>query len=108
MLGGNDLAFQTQVFPACPVEITARYRWDGNWLKAVDKQYELAARQELLEFCGPNLDHAFRVWGLDPVLQLMEPDLAARQRTLQAPIPRGTKGQMALAAGHLSCTRRGF
>ncbi len=99
-LGYNDLVFQTRVFPACPVEVTETFRWDGEWLETVDTQYNLTARQDLLDFCGPNLDHAISVWGLDAVLQLMEPDLAAQAADPVSPYPAaGLKDKWRLRLG---------
>jgi hypothetical protein len=74
--GGNDLQFHTTVFPACPVNVLITYRWGGALMEREGAKYDMQVTEELIEFCDPNLDHVFLVWGLAPVLDLMEPELA--------------------------------
>jgi hypothetical protein len=68
------LAYNTAAFPACPVEISRMYRWDGRYLTLENASYTLRppGDPDLLRFCSLVAEHAGLVWGPEAAFQVME------------------------------------
>lgn len=68
------LVYTTAAFPACPVDITRVYRWDGRYLTLENASYVLLPPQDpdLLRFCSLVAEHAGLVWGPEAAFQVME------------------------------------
>jgi hypothetical protein len=94
--GMRNLAFQSVVFPACPVQITRQYRWNGQSFEFSQQQFELqrlpfqtGASNYALGYCQYILDIAQAYWGPQAVISIMEallpdwpPELDAQGRAM--------------------------
>ncbi len=70
--GGNDLVFQTVVYPACPVKIRRVYHWNELYFKLVTQEFGFDTLPEDLSFCETMIDHAAYFWGPEVAVNLME------------------------------------
>jgi hypothetical protein len=77
--GQGNLAFQSTVFPPCPLKITRQYRWNGLYFELTHEQYELLQVQYQsgetipgLGYCRLLVDIAAANWGPSAVVSLME------------------------------------
>ncbi|MEJ2598795.1 MAG: hypothetical protein P8Z00_10710, partial [Anaerolineales bacterium] len=73
--GKNLLAFQSNVFDACPINIQRLYRWDGTFFSVVNTSYQAEPNPTTLNFCPTMVDHAAQVWGPEPALKLVQATL---------------------------------
>jgi len=69
---GNDLYFDTKIYPACPVEIHQDYRWGGLFFELIDTQYIFEPTPQTLAYCESLAEHIANTWGYVPAVQLME------------------------------------
>jgi len=69
----NDLAFQGQVFPTCPLKISLLYRWNGTFFELLTERYEVAEKPENLASCEILAEHAAKFWGPKAAISVMEP-----------------------------------
>lgn len=74
--GGNDLQLTVLLQPACPVEATRFYRWDGRRFQGEPFQYQIKPAPGLEGYCEAMIDHAALVWGPEVALRLAKPLLA--------------------------------
>lgn len=70
--GRMDLQMQATLFPACPLEIIQRYRWDGEKFNLATSDYLLQPNPGTLSFCRHVIDHSTAVWGPGPTIRLIE------------------------------------
>ncbi len=62
----------SSVYPPCPVNITHRYQWNGEWLEETQSSYLVNPAPELQNYCEQIVDHAIQVWGLEAGISIME------------------------------------
>jgi len=70
--GGKDLVFQTSIFPACPLNLSRKYRWNGMYYKLVEEDYEFSQLPADLSACEAVIDHAAHYFGAQATIDLME------------------------------------
>jgi hypothetical protein len=68
----NELQFSARVMPACPVDITRNYIWNGEAFELESTQFQLAPEPSIVEYCEITVEHAARLWGVDVSAELME------------------------------------
>ncbi len=73
----NDLAFQSQVFPTCPLKITLLYRWNGSFFEFLSERYDLVNKPENLASCEALAEHSAKFWGPKAAVSVMEPLLSS-------------------------------
>lgn len=71
--GGNDLALETSVLPACPVTIRRFYHWDGSGFAFTRADYAVAPGPGALSFCRFSVDQAANAWGPAAAIQIIKP-----------------------------------
>lgn len=69
---GKLLHFEDVVFPACPVQISRTYRWNGQHFELTRANYLVRPEPRTLSYCRFAVDHAAQVWGPEAAIQLME------------------------------------
>ncbi len=89
-----------RVYPACPVDITRQYRWDGKIFMPEAPVFRIATRADVLPYCQTILDHATQTWEadiqramLEQLLPVWPPKLDARGR----PFPADALDQLRLS-----------
>jgi hypothetical protein len=70
--GGNDLVFQTVIFPACPVKIQRIYHWNGQYFNAATEEYAFDTQPQDISPCETMIDHAVYFWGAEVAANLMD------------------------------------
>lgn len=70
--GANELVFQAPLFPACPLELERRFRWDGELLQPSAASYRLTPYEQTLNYCRFVVDHAASLWGPQVAAGFME------------------------------------
>ena len=70
--GQNELVFKAELFPACPVEIERRYRWNGYVFEPVGATYQLRPYPSTLHYCQFIVEHATNLWGPEATIPIME------------------------------------
>ena len=70
--GGNDLVFDVNVFPACPVNIQRAYHWNGEIFTAGRTEYSAEPAPATLSLCRLVIEHAANIWGPEAAARLME------------------------------------
>lgn len=101
--GMNHLAFQTTVFPACPVRITLAFRWNGMYFEPIDQEFELQRDSYLtgapfssLAYCRLAADIAANHWGPAAVVSVMEavlPDWPPQKDEQGRPLPADARDE---------------
>ncbi|MFM8320687.1 MAG: tetratricopeptide repeat protein [Chloroflexota bacterium] len=72
--GQNELVFDTRVYPPCPVQVQAAYRWNGVMFAPTGQSFSLAAPGSAsFTDCQAVLEHAQAVWGPQAAIDLVEP-----------------------------------
>jgi hypothetical protein len=66
------LQFSARVMPACPVDITRNYLWNGEAFELESTHYQLEPEPSIVEYCEITVEHAARLWGVDVSAELME------------------------------------
>lgn len=100
--GLNDLVFQTDVFPACPVTVRLAYRWNGDYFEQVEKSFAISPNLETLAFCRLAVDHSEAVWGPQATISLMEallPDWPPELDENGNPAPRDARDEFRFRLG---------
>jgi hypothetical protein len=69
--GGNDLVFQTVIFPACPVKLRRVYHWNELYFKLVKQEFGFDTLPKDLSSCETMIDHAVYFWGPAVAADLM-------------------------------------
>lgn len=75
--GQAQLAFETRVFPACPVIVRRTYGWNGEFFQFERSRFEVRPPATSVAHCRQTVDHAAQVWGPRAAIQIMEPLLPA-------------------------------
>jgi len=70
--GGNDLVFQSVVYPACPVKLRRVYHWNQLYFKLVSQEFAFETLPQDLSLCETMIDHAAYFWGPTVAADLME------------------------------------
>lgn len=70
--GGNDLVFQSVIFPACPVKLRRVYHWNELYFKLAKVEYGFDALPKDLSPCETMIDHAAYFWGPAVAADLMD------------------------------------
>jgi hypothetical protein len=73
--GKNLLAFQSNIFAACPINIQRLYQWDGTFFSMVNTTYQPQPDPATLNYCPIMVDHAAQFWGPEPALKLVQATL---------------------------------
>ena len=73
--GGFDLTAKDTLFPACPLELSRTYHWDGEWFQPLATTFDAQPNPVTLSFCRFLVDHAASVWGPEATIQIMQPIL---------------------------------
>jgi hypothetical protein len=73
--GGFDLTAKDTLFPACPLELSRIYRWDGEWFQPLATTFQVQPNPDTLSFCRFLVDHAASIWGPEAAIQIMQPIL---------------------------------
>jgi hypothetical protein len=68
----NLLRFSTRILPACPVDITRDYLWNGEAFELVDTSFQLAPEPSIVEYCEITVEHAAMLWGHNISAEFME------------------------------------
>lgn len=68
----SDLVFRSAFFPACPVQLERRYRWNGQYFAFVEQSLALQQEGPPTGFCDLAAEHAARFWGAPAASQLMQ------------------------------------
>ena len=66
------LQFSTRILPACPVDITRSYAWNGEAFDLVDTHFQLEPDPAIVEYCEITVEHAARLWGHEVSAEFME------------------------------------
>jgi hypothetical protein len=66
------LQFNARVMPACPVDITRSYVWNGEAFELESTHFQLEPEPSIVEYCEITVEHAARLWGVDVSAELME------------------------------------
>lgn len=69
---GDLLQFKDVIFPACPVQVSRTYRWNGKQFELTQSNYQVDPEPGTLSYCRFVADHAAQVWGPEAAIQLME------------------------------------
>lgn len=69
----NDLAFQSQLFPTCPLNLSLLFRWNGAYFELINDRYIIAEKPANLASCQLLAEHAARFWGAKAAVNVMEP-----------------------------------
>jgi hypothetical protein len=69
---GNELVFNTTVFPNCPVTIHIKYTWNGSTLARELATYSIQPPKTDLSTCDLVVKHAAQNWGADATIQILE------------------------------------
>lgn len=70
--GDNLLQFNARILPACPVDITRIYSWNGEAFELVSTRFQLAPEPSIVEYCEITVEHAARLWGHEYSAEFME------------------------------------
>ena len=71
--GGFDLQLRARVFPACPVDISRQYHWNGSQIELSDVEYFVRPDPALLAWCAVIVEHATNVWTAADTIAITEP-----------------------------------
>jgi hypothetical protein len=86
----QELLFTATVYPPCPVTISHRYQWNGQWIDRIEEVYNVQATSGLLRYCELVVDQAANVWGYEAAISIMEtllpdwPPASTTERTYAA------------------------
>lgn len=70
--GKSSLKFDTVLFPICPVSFSRVYTWNGEWFEPGAPELDIKPLPGMPTFCDPVTEHAFRNWGAETAIPLME------------------------------------
>lgn len=70
--GQNTLRFQAQIFPACPLDVTLSYAWNGSWFVIDQTLFKLNPAAATLGHCQRVVEHAAARWGARTALVFAE------------------------------------
>jgi hypothetical protein len=70
--GSDDLRFTANLFPACPVELSRTYHWNGEWFALDQATYNVEPNLSTLSYCRYVIETAVNNWGLPATIKLME------------------------------------
>ncbi len=70
--GYNDLVMETTIFPACPLDVTYRFRWNGLRFEYLSTSYRFEPDPALLRFCDAAVDHAAANWGAPATFEIAD------------------------------------
>jgi len=73
--GGFDLTAKDTIFPACPLELSRTYHWDGEMFQSLATTFQVQPNPATLSFCRFLVDHAASAWGPEAAIQIMQPIL---------------------------------
>ncbi len=71
--GDNDLLFESNVFPACPVTIRQQYHWKDNFFGLISTEYKISQDLKTLSYCQLIVDHIAKIWGPEAAISVMTP-----------------------------------
>lgn len=70
--GASSLAFELNLFPACPLTIQRPYTWNGTYFEAGDTRYTVEPYPNTLSLCRVLVEQADSVWGPVAKIQIID------------------------------------
>jgi hypothetical protein len=70
--GENQLAFETTIYPPCPIDISLKYQWNDLYFNLTSTQFQFHDLPKSLGVCEPMIDQAIHYWGPQVAVLLME------------------------------------
>ena len=97
-----SLIFNTEIFPACPLQIERVYQWNGSVFEALESQYRLTPYETTKSYCRFLIEHAANLWGAPAASSLVEtllPDWPPARMENGKPFPLDAKDELRFRLG---------